>query len=63
MPFGMVSGVGRGTGVLDGGGDIRREKGSLGDEFGASYCNQWRLCDAALPKLLWQDLLQKCHKF
>jgi len=28
MPFGMVNGVGRGTGVLDGGGD-RRRKGEV----------------------------------
>jgi len=26
MPFGMVSGVGPGIGVLDGGGDRRRER-------------------------------------
>jgi len=32
MPFGMVSGVGRGMGVLDEGGDRRR--GSSGGEFG-----------------------------
>jgi len=30
MPFGVVSGVGRGMGVLDGGGDRRRRGGSLG---------------------------------
>jgi len=30
MPFGMVSGVGRGTGVLDGRGDRRREGAVLG---------------------------------
>jgi len=29
MPFGMVSGVGRRMGVLDGGGDRRRGKGSF----------------------------------
>jgi len=40
MPFGMVSGVGRGAGVLVGGGDRRRERGSFVDEFGASHCNQ-----------------------
>jgi len=26
MPFGMMSGVGRGMGILDGGGDRRRER-------------------------------------
>jgi len=30
MPFGMVTGVGRGTGVLDGGGDRRGEEAVLG---------------------------------
>jgi len=44
MPFGVVSGVGRGMGVLDGDGDRRREWGSFGCEFGASHCNQRRLC-------------------
>jgi len=35
MPFGVVRGVGRGMGVLDGGGDRRRERASFGGEFGA----------------------------
>ena len=39
MPFGVVSVVGRGMGVLDGGGDRRRESGSFGGKFGASQCN------------------------
>jgi len=34
MPFGMVRGVGRGTGVLDGGGDLRRGRGSFGVNLG-----------------------------
>ena len=34
MPFEMVSGVGRGIGVLDGGGNHRRENGSFGSDFG-----------------------------
>jgi len=41
MLFGMVSGVGRGMGVLDGEGvyvDCRRGMGSFGGEFGASHC-------------------------
>jgi len=29
MPFGMVSGIGRGMGVLDGGGDSRRGRAVL----------------------------------
>jgi len=35
MPFGVVSGVGLGNGVLDFGGDRRRGRGSLG-------VNLWR---------------------
>ena len=47
MPFGVVSVVCRGMGVLDEGGDRRRGRGSfLWDGFGASHCNQWGLCDA-----------------
>jgi len=30
MPFGLVSGVSRGMGILDGGGDRRRGRGSFG---------------------------------
>jgi len=37
MPFGVVSGVGRGMGVLDEGGDRRRKRGSFGGVFGASH--------------------------
>jgi len=38
MPSWVVRGVGRGMGVLDGGGDRRRE-GQFWGEFGASHCN------------------------
>ena len=41
MPFGLVSGVSRGMGVLDRGGDHRGEWAVLGGEFWASQCNQW----------------------
>ena len=34
MPFGMVSGVGRAMGVLDGGSDRRRGKGCFGVNLG-----------------------------
>ena len=37
-PFGVVSEVGLGMGVLDFGGDRRRGRGS--------FCNQWGICDA-----------------
>jgi len=33
-------------GVLDFDGDRRRGRSSFGGEFGASYCNEWDLCDA-----------------
>jgi len=46
MPFGVVSGIKLGMGVLDFGGERRRGRGSFGGEFGASHCNQWGLCDA-----------------
>ena len=36
MPFGVVSGVGRGMGVLDGGDDRQTGRGSFAGEFGAS---------------------------
>jgi len=42
--FGMVSGVGRAMGVLDGSGDSRRGRGSFGGEFEVFHCNQWGLC-------------------
>jgi len=62
MPFGVVSGVDRGMGVLDGGGDRRREEVVFGSEFGESHCKQLGLCCVvvcqrrALPKLLWGGL-------
>ena len=40
MPFEMMSGVGRGMGVLDGGGNRQRGRGNSGGEFGAPHCNQ-----------------------
>jgi len=41
MLLGMVSGVGQGMGVLDGGVNYRRRRGRYGCEFGVSHCNQW----------------------
>jgi len=32
MPFGVVTGIGRGVGVIDGDGDRRRRRGSFGDK-------------------------------
>jgi len=61
MLLGVVSGVGRGMGVLDRGGDRRSGRGIFGDEFEAFHCNRWDCCVVvrerrALPKLLWEDL-------
>jgi len=64
MPFGVVSGVDRDMGVLDGNGDRRRGRSSFGGYCGASHSNQWELCCVivreghALPKLFWGDLFQ-----
>ena len=68
MLFGVVSGVGRGMGVLDVGGDRRSGRGNFEGECGASHCNQRGLCDivilchdggdAVLPELLWDFLFR-----
>jgi len=60
MPFGVVSGVGRGMDILDGVVIIKGEVAVLGvrDEHKCrtSHCNQWgQRC--ALPKLLWGGLV------
>ena len=47
MPFGVVSGVGRGIGVLDGM-EIVEGKGSFGGKCGASHSNQWGLCGVVI---------------
>ena len=39
MPFRVVSGIGLGMGVLDFGGDRRREGAVSGVNFLASHCN------------------------
>jgi len=41
VPFGVVNGVGRGMGVLDG--DHRMGRGSFEGKCGTSHCNQWGL--------------------
>jgi len=55
MPFGTVSGVGRGMGVLDGVVIVEGEEAVSG-ELGASHLTNG-LCDAAVPKLLWAVLV------
>jgi len=49
MPFGVMSEVGRGMGVLDGGGGRRRrERYNFGGKCGASHCNQLGLCGVVI---------------
>ena len=52
MPFGMVSGVTQGMGVLDGVAIIKWEGAVLGGEFGASHCNQWERCCVVVQKCM-----------
>jgi len=48
MPFGVVSRVSQGRGVLDGSGDCRRRRVSFGGKCGTSYWNQWGLCGVVI---------------
>jgi len=63
VPFGVQTLACRGMGVLDGGGDRQRERGSYWGKCGTSRGNKWGLCYVvlrkrrALPKLLRDDLL------
>ena len=52
MPFGVVSGVGQGMGVLDGVVITEGEGAVLGGEFGASHCNQLGFCCIAVRKCM-----------
>jgi len=60
MPFGVVSRVGRGMGVLDDGGDRRKGRSSFGVNVRHPIITNKILCvrggDAGLPKLLWDFL-------
>ena len=57
----MVSGIGRGMGVLDGSRDRRMGRGSFGSKCGASHCNQWDSLREgrrrAVLKWLWGGLV------
>jgi len=55
MPFGMVSGVGRGMGVLDGVVVIKGEAAFFGGEFEASHCNQCSVCCLVVRKCVNQS--------
>jgi len=50
MLFGVVSGVGRGMGVVDEGGDCGRERAVSGVNMGypIHHCNQWGLCGVVI---------------
>ena len=67
MPFGVVSGVGRGMGVLDVGGDRGRRRGSFGVNVGYPIVTKVILCvrggDVAFPKSLWDFLLMIDHYY
>jgi len=55
MPFGVVSGVGLGMGVLDFGGDRRKERGSFGVNFGRLI-----VTDGAFATISSQITLRSC---
>jgi len=54
VPFGVVTGVGRGMGVLDWGGDRRRRRGSFEGKRGASHCNKRGTCVVILCREGWR---------
>ena len=58
MPFGVVSGIGRKMGELDGGGDFQKESGSFGGKCGAFHYNQWGLCGIVVQKCMSRS---SCH--
>jgi len=57
MPFGVVSGVGRGMGVLDEGGDGRRRRGSFGVNLERAIVVTNGDGDALFPNYFREDLL------
>jgi len=66
MPFGVVRVVGQKMGVLDGGGDRRREGAVLGVNLGRPIViNQWELCcvsDALFPSYSGRTCHFTCMK-
>jgi len=57
MPFDVVSGVGRGMGILDGV-EIVEGEGHFRGNCGASHCNQWGLCCVVVRNCVnWS----RCH--
>jgi len=57
MPFGMVSGVGRGMGVLNGGGDRRMGRAVLGVNLGCPIVTNGEFTTRLFPNYFGQDLL------
>ena len=55
MPFGMVNGVGRGMGVLDGGGDRRRRRAVFGVNFERLIVTNVDLATQLFPNYFGQD--------
>jgi len=62
MPFGMVSGIGRGMGVLDGW-LSSKGRGSFGLEFGASQCNHADFAIRLFPNYVGQDPFKLLYIF
>ena len=57
MPFGVVSGVSRGIGVLEGGGDRRRESAVFGVNLGHPIVTNRDFETRLFPNYVGQDLL------
>jgi len=57
MPFGMVSGVGRGMGALDGGGDCRMGRTVLGVNLGHPIVTSGDFVMWLFQNYFGQDLL------
>ena len=61
MPFGMVSVVGRGISVVDGGGDYRRRRDSFGVNLGHSIVTNRDFAMRLFPSYFGQDLFSVYH--
>jgi len=57
MSFGMASGVSQGMGVLDGGGDRQRGRGSFGVNLGHPIIANGDFAMRLFPNYFGQDLL------
>jgi len=59
IAFGMLSGVSRHMGVLDGVVIVEGEGAVLGGEFGPCHCNQWEICCI----VVWKCVNQSSYHF